>query len=81
MLAEVALEADRLDARVAGVQPLDDAPGSVLRAVVDDDHLEGARVRLQHLDGLADDLLDGSLLVVNGHHERDVRSIVLSQVG
>ena len=60
MLAEVALEANRLDPRVARVQSLDRRPGAVARAVVHDDHLERARVSLEDLDGLRHDLLDGS---------------------
>ncbi len=81
VLAEVPLEANSLDSRVARVESLDRRPGAVARAVVHDDDLERARVALEDLDGLGHDLFYGSLLVEDGHDEGDVRAIVLRKIG
>ena len=71
VLAEVALEADGADARVGGVQPLDDRPGAVARAVVDEDELEAAPVERRHDPAV--ELLERARLVVERDDDRELR--------
>jgi hypothetical protein len=73
VLAEVALEANAANVLVPGVQLLDDAPGTVCGAVVDEDELVRPAARLERGDRLAVGLLERALLVVDGDDERDGR--------
>ena len=81
VLAEVALEADSLDAPVARMETLDRSPGPVAGAIVDDDDLKRARIALQDGDRLLHDLLNCSFLVEDGHDKRHVGAIVLGEIG
>ena len=77
VLAEVALQPDRPELGVPGMEPFEHLPGPVGRAVVDEDDLVGAAEALERLDRLAVDLLQRGLLVVDGNDERDVRPLDL----
>src|SRR6266511_6335818 len=72
MLAEVALETHRTNARVGAVQTLERGKGAVGGAIVDEDELEGAWTRLERGDRPAIELLDRPGLVVEGDDYREI---------
>src|SRR5215203_5573213 len=76
VLAEVALEADPVDARVGGMKSLDRGPRAVGRAVVDDEDLPRPSDAVQHRGRACDQLVDGGRLVVERDHERQLRRLV-----
>ena len=70
VLAEVAREADRVDARIAHMQAAQRLERSVGRPVVDDDELE--RPAVDGRDGALVELLDRLLLVEDGDDDRQL---------
>ena len=74
MLAEVPLEANGPQMRVAGVEPLEDPPRAVGRSVVDGDHLVRSSQGVQRSDGLPVDLFERARLVEDRHDDRDLRA-------
>jgi hypothetical protein len=69
LVAVVAHQLHRDDARVAGRRLGHDLPGAVARAVVDQDDLAGAARAVQHGADAAQELGQGFLLIVaRGHH-------------
>ena len=81
VLPEVALQADGANARVDPVQTLDDRPRGVLRPVVDHDHLERPRERLESGGGPPVDLVERPLLVVDGDDDGDLGKPVDGHLG
>ena len=69
VLAEVALEAHGVDARVGRVQALDRGPGAVGGAVVDEDQLERPAVERRY--GAPVELLDRAFLVQERDDDRE----------
>ncbi len=74
LVAEVAREGDEAEARVFGLELLEQRAGPVGAAVVDEHDLEGLAERLEHIGEAGVELREDLLLVEAGDDDREGRS-------